>query len=185
MINEKIKSFDDFFTCANEVTYYRRLREFAEQSNAIECINDVVQHEIMAVKLEAFLKLKKLNVENVCEFNDWGALRDKEGMNVSVGGDLRPYGGEYIRKELGLILLRAMNGSGIFRQPFCIHKTFEELHPFMDGNGRAGRAIWLWQMVNQHNYDLSRGFLHEWYYQSLSNLGHIDDWNGFNEGLSW
>ena len=89
-------------------------------------------------------------------------------MNARVGSRVCQIGGDYIRKELTIILSRAINGSGIFRQPFCIHKAFEELHPFTDGNGRTGRAIWLWQMVNQHDYDLSLGFLHKFYYQSLS-----------------
>ena len=48
----------------------------------------------------------------------------------------------------------------------------------MDGNGRSGRALWLWQMVNQHNYDMRLGFLHLWYYQSLQ-AGQVD--SGDNE----
>ncbi len=48
--------------------------------------------------------------------------------------------------------------------PFENHKRFENIHPFIDLNGRTGRALWLWQMGGE--CDL--GFLHQFYYQSLS-----------------
>lgn len=48
--------------------------------------------------------------------------------------------------------------------PFEAHKRYEEIHPFVDLNGRTGRAIWLWQMGGPG----SLGFLHSWYYQSLN-----------------
>lgn len=165
----KIESFDEYFHAANEVEYHNRLFNFARESNRIEGITSEQENQRMFQKLDAFLKLKKLTVDNVCEFNEWGRLRDRIGMNVRVGGRVCPSGGDYIKNELSLIISRANNGSSIFREPFCIHKAFEELHPFMDGNGRTVRAIWLWQMVNQQGYDLRRGILHEFYYQSLSN----------------
>ena len=39
----------------------------------------------------------------------------------------------------------------------------------MDGNGRSGRILWAWQMI-EHNINpgLSLGFLHTFYYQALS-----------------
>jgi Fic family protein len=36
----------------------------------------------------------------------------------------------------------------------------------MDGNGRSGRAIWLWQMLRQEG-GAPLGFLHHFYYQTL------------------
>lgn len=48
-------------------------------------------------------------------------------------------------------------------KPFTFHKRYENIHPFADLNGRTGRAIWLHQMR-----DAPLGFLHTWYYQSLS-----------------
>lgn len=48
--------------------------------------------------------------------------------------------------------------------PFAAHKRYESIHPFVDLNGRTGRAIWLHMMGGEARL----GFLHTWYYQSLS-----------------
>ena len=50
--------------------------------------------------------------------------------------------------------------------PFHFHRRYEHIHPFVDLNGRTGRAVWLYQMLK--GQDVPLGFLHTWYYQSLS-----------------
>lgn len=52
-------------------------------------------------------------------------------------------------------------------KPFDAHRLYENIHPFVDLNGRTGRAIWLHQM-SQKPYDFEPHFLHIWYYQSLN-----------------
>lgn len=151
-----------FLKVAEHVRFRSRLMEFAKESNRIEGITDADDNERMFKKLEAFLKLEKLTVENVCEFNEWGILRDKEGMNVRVGNFYPEKGGLKLFYEFEDLIesIESLDS-------FDAHKQFELLHPYTDGNGRTGRAIWLWQMVRQHDYDLSLGFLQKWYYQSL------------------
>lgn len=148
---------------AEHVRFRSRLMEFAKESNRIEGITNSEANERMFEKLESFLKLKKLTVENVCEFNEWGVLRDKAGMGARIGTRVFTAGGEYVSHSFR-VLINALDN---FR-PFYTHQQFEQLHPFTDGNVRTGRAIWLWQMVRQHDYDLSLWFLHKFYYQALS-----------------
>lgn len=148
---------------SDHIIFNNRLMEFAKESNRIEGVTDADDNERMFKKLEAFLKLEKLTLDNVCDFNEWGILREMESMNVSVGGRLCLPGGKSVTRHLELIINTLDK-----RSAYSNHFDFERLHPFTDGNGRTGRAIWLWQMVRQHDYDLSIGFLHKFYYQVLS-----------------
>jgi hypothetical protein len=156
-VDEKV-----FRVAAENVRFRSRLMEFAKESNRIDGITNAEANERMFEKLCVFLKLETLTVENVCEFNEWGVLRDKEGMNVRVGNFYPEKGGLKLFYEFEDLIesIESLDS-------FDAHKQFELIHPFTDGNGPTGRAIWLWQMVNQNNYDLSLGFLHKHYYQSL------------------
>ena len=140
---------------------------FAKESNEIEGIYDEEAIDDAYERLKVFMALKELTVQDVCDFNTAGELRIKEGMDVKlrVSGYVPPSGGLHIQYVLDSILGEINAGESAFLN----HKSFESLHPFMDGNGRTGRAIWLWQMINQFDYNVSNGFLKEWYYQSLSN----------------
>jgi hypothetical protein len=93
-------------------------------------------------------------------------LRDQPGMNVRVGNHVAPPGGPNVTAALHFVLDEA-NG---FVDPHAVHLRYETLHPFMDGNGRSGRALWLWQMLNQHDarHAIRMGFLHLFYYQTLA-----------------
>lgn len=158
-----------FLKVAEHVRFRSRLMEFAKESNRIEGITNSEENERMFEELDSFLTLEKLTVDNVCGFNDWGELRDRDGMDVWISGKMAPPGGKYIRRSLETLLSNISNhGNTSNVDAYNCHLCFERSHPFMDGNGRTGRAIWLWQMVNQHGYDLSLGFLHKFYYQALS-----------------
>ena len=94
-------------------------------------------------------------------------LRSQAGMDIQVVGDYRPrLGGIEVEMRLVEILLWASVDT---INPYTIHHDYEELHPFMDGNGRSGRLLWLWQVL-KFNYSYSPDwlFLRAWYYHSLS-----------------
>ena len=56
--------------------------------------------------------------------------------------------------------------------PHLTYHEYEGLHPFMDGNGRSGRAIWLWLHAQQGEGHvdsiLSLGFREAWHYETLA-----------------
>lgn len=143
------------------------LIDFVRESNRIEGIlREPSKVEIWAH--EAVLTWPELTVERVDSFvlNVAAAkLRDRAGMNVWVGDHLPPRGGRHIRRELHELLL-AINDGDV--GPFEAHVRYETLHPFTDGNGRSGRAIWAWQMQRDGQDPFALGFLHWFYYQALS-----------------
>lgn len=144
------------------------LLEFVRESNRIEAIlRDPLGAEIDAHR--SLLGCKRITQHNVRAFVQIVAgapLRDKLGFDVSVGNHRPPVGGPHIPEALDKVL-QGVNDK--HTSPYTIHAKYETLHPFMDGNGRSGRALWLWMMARK-GYDGSLGFLHLWYYQSLSNF---------------
>lgn len=142
-----------------------QLREFVIESNRIEGIRrDPTDYELLAHA--AFLPLQKVTVADMESFVREVAarpLRDVAGRNVRIGNHLPPPGGPLIRESLAAIL----NDANHDASPWEVHRDYELLHPFMDGNGRSGRVLWAWQMRRQGLDPFALPFLHRWYYQSL------------------
>ena len=144
------------------------LVEFIRESNRIEGIHrDPTEAEIKA--LDDFLQLEVLSVLDLQEFvaiNQPGAvIRERVGLDVRVGPHLPPRGGPQIVDELTVLLADADNP--IDWTPWQIHVRYESLHPFTDGNGRSGRAVWAWMMWQRRQGIVNSSFLHTFYYQTL------------------
>lgn len=145
----------------------RRIYAFAEESNRIEGIDrPPTQGEVAA--LHELLQLPTLHVADV-ESYVWrvaGAeLRRHERMNVRVADHLPPPGGPQLEQDLADLLLRI--SAPRLLTPYVAHVAYETLHPFMDGNGRSGRAIWAWHMQTWGRDPFALPFLHRFYYQAL------------------
>ena len=157
---------DELARLAQRVDEERLLRDFVEQSNMIEGIMRMPKdHEIEAH--EKFLALEEVTIPALEEFVEaigGGPLRSKSGMDVRVGNHVAPAGGPLIKTRLQAIIEKASMGS---RGAWRTHVSYEHLHPFMDGNGRSGRVLWLWVMHGTQ-LPLPLGFLHKFYYQTLS-----------------
>lgn len=148
--------------------YGNDLLKFVAESNRIEGIDREPTDAEMAVH-DKLLSLSVITIADMEAFVSVVApgkvLRRKPYMNVRVGNHIAPPGGVGVVNALDDILVRA---SDRHESPYLVHQAYEHLHPFMDGNGRSGRMLWLWMMYDRDEYVLQRGFLHTWYYQSLS-----------------
>lgn len=141
------------------------LEDFVRESNRIERIDGVSPGDLAAhERLLALPTLQVTDIEDFVRMVAGASLRSHLGMNVRVGNHYPPRGGPEIIKSLGHILENARRGD-TRAQCFAVHCQYEKIHPFMDGNGRSGRAIWLWMMGGIEKAPL--GFLHHFYYQSL------------------
>ena len=143
-----------------------RLRMFLRESNHIEGIDGALGKELpMAARfLSKECVTVKMMEDAVAVFEPGAKLRDKVGMDVRVGSHIAPPGGSEIPKRLESLLIWA----SFAEAPYSVHKSFETLHPFVDGNGRSGRLLWLWMMVKKDGEIPPLGFLHTIYYQMLA-----------------
>lgn len=144
------------------------LRAFVRESNLIEGIDrDPSSDEIDAH--QRLLILFNLHPTTLGLFQAVIApnmpLRSAVGMNVRVGHYIAPDGGPNIERRLQAICNRANTSA----DPWDVHVRFEKLHPYMDGNGRTGRALWAWMMLSQGKNPFALPFLHRFYYQTLEN----------------
>jgi hypothetical protein len=152
------------------MSFIPNMTEFVRESNAIEGIlREPTKAEVAAAA--RFLGLERVEVQDlehfvrVCE--PGASLRTRRGHNVIIGSHMPPPGGPQILADLIDLLTRANDAND---SAYAIHCDYEILHPFLDCNGRSGRMLWAWCMW-KHSCLWSptdRGFLHEWYYQSLN-----------------
>jgi hypothetical protein len=145
------------------------LRLFIYESNAIENKFDEIGDPMVQI-YRNFLDYPEITVTALSAFvraivPKKGVLRDQFGMDVMVGKHVPPPGQPNIPAMLDEHLKTCFK-----RTPYENHLLYENLHPFMDGNGRSGRALWLREVYLQNDRTLPRlSFLHQFYYDTLEN----------------
>lgn len=145
------------------------LPDFVRESNRIEGITRAPTESEIAAH-ETLIELpRSLVVQDLCVFVSQVAgapIRDQVGMDVTVGSYRPPRGGFAIRSALKVIVMWANAGDRY--GPYELHCKYEKLHPFLDGNGRSGRALWARHMIGVGRDPFALPFLQWWYYESLS-----------------
>lgn len=107
---------------------------------------------------------KELEEATLAFTGNRGVLRRQRSLAVMIGDYTPLMGGLLLEHKFEAEICEQFHRV----EPFRLHQEFERLHPFLDGNGRTGRMMWLAGMMCRGEYRPELGFLHSWYYQSLA-----------------
>lgn len=116
----------------------REIYEAKNLSRVVSCIDTRAKEQELT--LENILLLHKILISNIRD--DIAGRFRKEDEWVRVGNHIAPDPKEVVeRLEKMLAAYNASSNENIIKRIALLHLTFEHTHPFVDGNGRIGRAI--------------------------------------------
>ncbi len=124
-----------------ELDRYITEREIFETKNLARVVGYIDKRaKEQELTLKVILSLHEMLISNIRE--DLAGRFRSENEFVRVGSHIAPAPREVTgRLEKMLAEYNANNHENIIKRLARLHLTFENIHPFVDGNGRIGRAI--------------------------------------------
>jgi Fic family protein len=130
-------------------------KEMAEIDDLIEAYNYAKAHPL---NLQTFLESHKLLSRHLLSLKSQrGKLRNQQVGIFSQGNieymaaEAHEVGPEMDKLfgDIHLLIAKELTLTEVFYYASAIHLMFEKIHPFMDGNGRAGRLLEKWFLASK------------------------------------
>jgi Fic family protein len=120
---------------------YINEREIFEAKNLARVVSYIdTKAKEQELTLDGLLLLHKMLISNIRD--DVAGRFRKDGEWVRVASHIAPDPKEVVgRLEKMLAAYNANSHENIIKRIALLHLTFENIHPFVDGNGRIGRVI--------------------------------------------
>ena len=158
--SEKDYSFEELLSI--DALKNSTIVRFQKESNSIEGEKDTWYNSSQHDSLLEICECEECDLlENIEKYANMfcGKFRFKIGLNITINGKYK-IGGNMVKCELEKILKYPKEK--YLRQ----HVDFEILHPFTNGNGRVGRALWLRNNFDRYTKS-DKTFLELFYYDTI------------------
>ena len=150
--------------------------DILETVNHFRCIDFIIDHAEERLT-EKFIKHLHLLLKSGTSDSrkDWFAVGDYKRLPNEVGGQ-ETCPPEDVHKELKTLLTDYYhNRQQTFENILNFHVSFEQIHPFQDGNGRVGRLLMFKEcLANNIVPFIITDELKMYYYRGLREWGHIN-----------
>jgi Fic family protein len=157
-------------------------REIFEAKNlaiVVEYIDKRAKEQELTI--EVILSLHKMLIANIRE--DIAGRFRKDGEFVRVGSHIAPNPKEVLnRLEKMLADYHSASHENIIKRIAKLHLVFEYTHPFVDGNGRIGRAINNYLLIREGFVPINIKFIdRKMYYEAFSKFDEKGETNIMEE----
>lgn len=147
-------------------------REIFEAKNLARVVSYIdTRAKEQELTLEVILSLHKMLISNIAD--DIAGRFRKAGEWVRVANHIAPDPKEVVgRLEKMLSVYNANSHENIIKRIALLHLTFEHTHPFVDGNGRIGRAINNYLLIGEGFVPVNIKFVdRKMYYEAFKEFG--------------
>ncbi len=147
----------------------REIYEAKNLSMVVSYINTRAKEQELT--LEIILLLHKILISNIRD--DIAGRFRKDDEWVRVGSHIAPDPKEVVKRlEKMLAAYNASSHKNIIKRIALLHLIFERTHPFVDGNGRIGRAINNYLLIREGFVPINIKFVdRKMYYEAFEEFG--------------
>jgi Fic family protein len=191
---------ENIFTTDDELYKALTITEYGLKGNAKEVLryrqalwkgyNDIIKNQVLTIEtlIDIYQEIKQVNDGIRPPQTETVIIKRGSGKLTSEVVYTPPRGAQVIQNKLNNLIEYINDDSKYPYDPLLkialSHYQFEAIHPFRDGNGRAGRILSILLMIQKHLLDVPILYLSAYiikekdeYYELLKNVTTQRRWN--------